>query len=219
MAICNGYDEVFIHRLNKNHCMRRERERFTKLKPITRVDKQLDSPHGKANRNVVLPFHSKIAMSIGKLLKSNGLNVCFQNRNNLKDLIGQVKKKKPFEVKSRIYNIQCDGCAGNYVGQTKRRIETRIKEHQRALKNKQVEKSAIAAHCIEEGHSLKSYKLLKEVRNNYQLDAWESLYIEKGQDLVNTGEQPIRLKLFELATVKVQAHIRESKSFSVTIES
>jgi len=49
-----------------------------------------------------------------------------------------------------------------------------------------VEKSAIAAHCIEEGHSLKAYKLLKEVRNNYQLDAWESLYIEKGQDLVNT---------------------------------
>ena len=221
MALVNGYDEEFVHRLNKKHRMRHEREGYTKLKPLTKDDKQVNAPNrnGKSKKNVVVPFHWNIGMNIDRVLKSHGLNVVFQNKNNLKDLIGHVKRKKPFEVKSGIYNIQCDGCSGNYVGQTKRRIETRIKEHERALKNKQVEKSAIAAHCIEEGHSLKAYKLLKEVRNNYQLDAWESLYIEKGQDLVNTGEQPIRSSLFELATVKMQAHIRESKSFSVTIVS
>ena len=84
-----------------------------------------------------------------------GLNVCYQNRNNLKDLIGQVKKKKPFEEKSGVHNIQCGGCVGNYVGQTRRRIETRVKEHERALRLKQEDKSAIATHCFEEGHQLK----------------------------------------------------------------
>ena len=91
-----------------------------------------------------------------------------------------------------------------------RRIETRVKEHVRTLKNKQEDKSAIAAHCIKEKHQLKSFKLLKEVRNSYQLEAWESLYITKGQDLVNTGEQPIRSNLFEFATVKKEAFSRES---------
>ena len=221
MALLNGYEEEMVHRLNRKHKLRHERQEFTKLRPITRCDKQQNKIQGKAkgNRNVIMPFHSSISTNIEKVMRTQGFNVCFQNRSNLKDLIGQVKKRKPIEEKSGIYNIQCDGCAGNYVGQTKRRIETRVKEHERALKNKQEEKSAIAAHCIEEGHQLKDYKLLKEVRNSYQLDAWESLYIAKGQNLVNTGEQPIRSKLFELATDKMQAHSRESKNFSVTIES
>lgn len=123
---------------------------------------------------------------IQKIMQSQGFNVCFQNNNNLKDLIGRVKKKRPTENKSGIYNIECADCEGNYVGQTKRRVETRIKEHARALIKKEEDKSAMAAHCIEEGHSFNSYKLLQEVRKGYQLDAWESLFITKGIDLVNS---------------------------------
>ena len=166
-----------------------------------------------------MPYHSGLTCNISKVMKSQGMNVCFQNSNKLKDLIGQVRKRKPIQIKSGIYNIQCGGCSGNYVGQTKRRVETRIKEHVRALKNNEEEKSAMAAHCIIEKHKPKAYKLLKEVRNSYQLDAWESLYMEKGPDLVNTGEQPIRSKLFEFSTLKKQDFSTEDKKSSVTIKS
>jgi hypothetical protein len=221
MAVLNGYEEDLVLRLNDKHKLRHERQFFTKLSPITRADKLQGNRHNSANKqiNVIMPYHSGLTCSVKRVLKSQGINVCFQNRNNLKDLIGQVKHKKPANTKSGIYNIHCGDCTGNYVGQTKRRVETRVKEHIRAIRNKQDDKSAIAAHCIEERHQVKSYKLLKQVTNNYQLDAWESLYITKGQDLVNTGDQPIRSRLFEFATVKKEAFSSDNSNFSVTIES
>lgn len=43
---------------------------------------------------------------------------------------------------------------------------------------------------------------MKKVGNQFHLDAWESLYIANGKDLVDTGEPPIRFKLFELALIE-----------------
>ena len=71
-------------------------------------------------KNVIMPYHPGFTCGVQKVLKSQGFNVCYQNRNNLKDLIGQVKSKKPLDVKSGIYNIQCGDCTGNYIGQTKK---------------------------------------------------------------------------------------------------
>ena len=96
------------------------------------------------------------------------------------------------------YNIQCANCEGNYIGQTKKRIETRFKEHEGALRKKEKKNSAIAAHCLDEKHKLGGYELLKEVKKRNQLDAWESYFIANGKNLVNTGEPPIRSRLFTL---------------------
>ena len=92
--------------------------------------------------------------------------------------------------------------ATKYIGQTKKRVETREKEHLRAIKFKQPSKSALAAHCLENGHMNGECQVMKEVTNQFYLDAWESLYIAKGEDLVNTVEPSIRSKLFEFASIE-----------------
>ena len=134
-------------------------------------------------------------------LRANGVNTVYGSRGTLKELIGKVKRSRPKMECSGIYNIKCNDCTGNYVGQTRRRIETREKEHDRAINLRQPEKSALAFHSLEEQHRKGECKLLKKVENIFQLDAWESLYIAKGQNLVNTGEPPLRSKLFELASI------------------
>ena len=192
MARINGYDDKLVERLNKKHEMRWERRKFTTLKPIAKSRFSTENSKSNRSRGVVLPFHSRLTNKLSNKLKENGVNVIYGGRGNLRELIGRVKKPRPKMECSGIYNIKCKDCVGSYVGQTRRRMETREKEHERAITSKQPEKSALASHCLEEHHTKGECKLLKKVGNPFQLDAWESLFIARGRDLVKTGEPPIR---------------------------
>ena len=148
-----------------------------------------------------MPYHSKLTNRLSNRLKGNGINVVYKSKGSLKEQIGRVKKGRPKMECSGIYNIKCADCVGSYIGQTRRRIETREKEHERALKSKQPEKSALASHCLEEKHGKGECTLVKKVGNVFHLNDWESLHIAKGHELVNTGEPLIRFKLFDFASV------------------
>ena len=45
--------------------------------------------------------------------------------------------------------------------------------------------SAMAEHCIESKHEMGAIDVIKDVRDPRQLDAWESLFIIRGEKLVN----------------------------------
>ncbi len=79
-----------------------------------------------------------------------------------------------------------------YIGQTKRNIRKRFKEHQACLRYANEDKSAIAKHALHTNHSFATVNLLKEVQNYKYLDAWETLYIKKNQNyLVNNEPGPL----------------------------
>ena len=104
--------------------------------------------------------------------------------------------------KSGIYQISCDDCNEIYIGQTKRTIKTRFKEHISHIKYNRPTKSAVASHTLKNGHlniSIENLSLLKASNDQYQLDAWESLYINKHkQRIMNINEEPILSTLFKL---------------------
>jgi hypothetical protein len=196
MAEINGYKEEMIRKMSRKHRMRKERKKITTLKPIKK--------EGKRNmiRHVSFPYHKHLTEKLGRKLKTCGLNVVYHSRGNLRSLIGKVKRNRPKMEKSGIYNINCGNCEGRYVGQTKRRVDTRFKEHVRALRLKQIGKSAIADHCLSKNHEMGECTVLKEIQNPTQLDAWESIFISKGQRLVNVDEAPISSKLFEFTSIE-----------------
>ena len=49
----------------------------------------------------------------------------------------------------------------------------------------------MAKHCLEMRHEMGGAEVIKEVREPRQLDAWESLYIIRGEKLVNIESPPI----------------------------
>ena len=53
-------------------------------------------------------------------------------RKQLKKIKDQMKKEDCTGV---VYSIPCKDCDMSYVGQTKRKLETRIKEHKRDVRN------------------------------------------------------------------------------------
>ena len=65
--------------------------------------------------------------------------------------------------------------------------------------------SAVAKHLIDNFHftNFSKLKLLKEVQNQYALNAWESFFIHKNRDsnLLNGNMGPLNSKLFNINIV------------------
>ena len=77
-----------------------------------------------------------------------------------------------------MYSISCS-CGQNYIGETKRNLEARLKEHQTATRQGETNKSAIAEHAWEEQHQPQSnnIKMIDHVRNENILLIKEGLHI------------------------------------------
>ncbi|KAJ8958672.1 hypothetical protein NQ318_016397 [Aromia moschata] len=74
---------------------------------------------------------------IKNIAKSNGYSVHLIDKR----FLGNPKDKLDNNEKSGIYEISCKDCDQKYIGQTKRSILTRFKEHMAHLKYDRTEKS------------------------------------------------------------------------------
>ena len=68
-----------------------------------------------------------------------------------------MRPKDPVPQEERVgvvYKIPCRDCSQTYVGQSGRTLAMRLKEHQRAVRNGDVNASAIAKHVWNEQHHM-----------------------------------------------------------------
>ena len=110
----------------------------------------------------------------------------YQSLAKLGNLLGNPKDKIKTNGKSGIYEINCNHCDTKSIGQTRRSINLRFKEHVAHVKYGRVEKSSLAEHVLNTGHfvEIDNLKLLKPVNNIRKLDAYESLSIFKNQKTI-----------------------------------
>jgi len=59
---------------------------------------------------------------------------------------------EPHSRNNIIYKINCRGCKSTYVGQTKRNLKTRVKEHQNNINKKTGNLSVISEYRLEKNH-------------------------------------------------------------------
>jgi hypothetical protein len=119
----------------------------------------------------------------------------------LRDQLINLKEKRKDAIKSGIYEIKCGTCHRKYKGQSRRKVTYRWDEPDRAFRLNRPRQSAIAAHCLELSHEMGvgEKKLLREVTDPKNLNAWESLLIHQLEDPINLDEAPIKSSLFNLA--------------------
>lgn len=79
-----------------------------------------------------------------------------------------------------VYRIPCS-CGKEYIGETKRALETRLKEHQGATRRVEVEKSAIAEHALAEQHrpAWDKITVFKQARRDLMI-LWRDLMDQGG---------------------------------------
>lgn len=152
-------------------------------------------------RRVKCCFEPTITSKLKKVFKKHNMELVFSNNNKLQNIICNRKDRIPDIQKSGIYQISCGDCDRIYIGQTKRMIHTRFKEHIAHIKYNRPTKSAIAAHTLQNGHlniGIDNLSLLKTVSDTHQLDAWESLYMNKFKSrTLNIDDEPIISPLFK----------------------
>lgn len=151
-----------------------------------------------------MPFHS-VTRNLNSIFKEQDLQIAFKSGSSLKSLLGSAKDKIEVDQKSGIYEITCKDCNQKYVGQTRRSISTRYKEHIAHFRYNRPEKSSVARHIFDTGHGMPtdSLRLVKTVHNFRELDSYESIYIHRNRcKLMNSDYGPIPgSSLYELLLV------------------
>ncbi|KAJ8976203.1 hypothetical protein NQ317_008281 [Molorchus minor] len=170
IAKINGYSENYVDRL----IMKR---RFKEtLRNSSTFQTDTESP-----KFVSISYAPQFTRGLSRILKNIGLTVIHPSGNKLQQLLGNPTDTIGVNDRSGIYEISCKDCNLKYVGQTRRSILTRFKEHMAHLKYGRTDKSSVAQHAFDNNHriDINNLKLIRNVTNNRQLDAFESLEIVK----------------------------------------
>lgn len=193
VAKVNGYQQSMVDDIIKKHAKIVNRTNMTTLIPID--DSQ------KEKQFVSMFYQPTITNKLKNVFNENKMLIVYRNQNKLGDLLGTTKDKTENLKKSGIYRISCDQCEAVYIGQTKRAIETRFKEHCLHIHNKHAYRSAFAAHVLDSGHenvSIDNVELLRSVNDERRLDAYECVAIYKNPNNINLDNGNIMSPLFAL---------------------
>jgi predicted GIY-YIG superfamily endonuclease len=94
-------------------------------------------------------FYPPITNKLQNIFRRHKIKLVHENRRKIKELLGNPKDKTDHLDKAGIYEIQCQGCEASYIGQTKRTIRIRFKEHHDHIRLNHPESSNVAKHVLE----------------------------------------------------------------------
>jgi hypothetical protein len=190
----NGYQRTDILKIIRKHENIRRRQELTTLIETRQPTK----------KRISVPFFPAITNKLKKVFTRNNLEiVATSGEYKLKNMLMSTKDKKDPIQKSGIYEIKCgtQNCGYKYIGQTRRSIKTRYKEHKSHTTNNHHELSSVANHMNNKlnggirrcphNFEISNLKLLKTVPQQQKLDAYESIFLYKArsQRLMNDERQ------------------------------
>ena len=163
----NGYPRNFIRRSLKKRI------------PNQQQNVQPQEEQNQITKRIALPYIKNISELTARLLKPYGIMVAHKPYVTLRKLLSKSKDKIDLSKKTNVvYQVNCGDCNKFYVGQTGRRLETRITEHKAAIRRHDP-LSLISVHEDKEGHkfNLDSVKIIAQGNTRHTrefLEAWYS---------------------------------------------
>ena len=127
----------------------------------------------------VIPYIKGTSDQLARLLRKHNIFSILKPINKIEGCLTSVKDKTPAENLAGVYKIPCS-CSKVYIGQTGRRIITRVKEHIRDYK-KECLRSAIAEHSVETKHSIEfdQFETIVNISNYRKRYIREAIEISK----------------------------------------
>ena len=74
-------------------------------------------------------------------------------------LVAPKDKLSSDEKQEVIYLVRCQGCNGEYVRETERKLSTRMREHKASV-SKGTEKSSLSTHNLRTGHTKQDFHVM-----------------------------------------------------------
>ncbi|XP_024887386.1 uncharacterized protein LOC112464565, partial [Temnothorax curvispinosus] len=103
---------------------------------------------------VTIPYIKGCSESICKALRNKGFDVVYTVSKKLDRIINSGKDRLASVKRTElVYEINCLNCEACYIGQTKRNLETRIKEHRADIKKHPSNHSVVSKHKTSWNHN------------------------------------------------------------------
>jgi len=119
----NGFPIKVIQNIKEKEIAKQKR------RPTRKNEEKTEQTNNK--KWVIFTYQSPLIRKVTNLFKNTGIGIAFRASNTIyQQLVQKIGNKNP----SGIYEIKCNTCGMNYVGQTGRPIITRHKEHIRYIK-------------------------------------------------------------------------------------
>nr|VZI17047.1 unnamed protein product [Spirometra erinaceieuropaei] len=130
----NGYPRSFIRECRRG--FNRERSNDEKLKFW-----------------LAIPYMRNVSEATARILSPFGIGVAHKPESTIRQQIMRPKDQLPATEQSAVvYSIPCQDCSARYVGETGKRLCTRLHEHQLAV-NREDKLSLVYGHIQQEKHS------------------------------------------------------------------
>lgn len=147
-----------------------------------------------------LTYYPPLTNKIKDVLKSVNIATAYASDNKIKNSLCNNKDKVKDIDKSGIYKMKCEICLKFYVIQTSRSCQCRWEEHMKAIEKEDL-RSSVAQHIFDNPtHKIIKWnsEVIKQVRRDKYLDAWESFYIDKHKnEIFNIRPPPLTSSLFQ----------------------
>ena len=137
----NDYPLDFIFKIINNR-IRAHNKNFLK-----------DKNNQSAKKFFIIPYVKNISEKFNSITNRHQLRIAFSCNNKLNTFIKTGKDKLELEdSKDVVYRIDCQDCDALYIGQTKRKLKTRLKEHWSDINKKSGTPSVVSSHRLEYKH-------------------------------------------------------------------
>jgi len=151
-----------------------------KLEPMSHIeDKKI----------VVLPYIKNISETIKSSIDGDKYIVGYRILNKLTGYIKRHKDTNKHDTKNNIvYKILCNNCDASYVGQTKRQLKTRIKEHGKNIRLEDSKHSVVTKHMLEKNHTFnwQNVKIMDYETNYFKRLISEMIHIKTQENGLNS---------------------------------
>jgi len=145
----NGYPLRFIFDTINNRIKMLNNRKTENVKNVAHTS------HNNQKNYFTIPYVRSISESFLPITKKFGFEIAFSISNTLNRFIKRGKDViEPLLQNDVVYKIECLNCDMTYVGQTKRRLCTRVKEHRADIKRKNGLLSVVSCHKLEYNHEM-----------------------------------------------------------------
>jgi len=177
----NGYPLDFI--------FEKIRSRLKTLIYSSKKSNKSNNNSEDVNRKIiVIPYIKKISELVATTIDKSQHIIGYRVLNHLGGFIRAHKDTNHlFNNNNVVYKIMCKDCDASYVGQTKRQLKTRVKEHRYNLKSLTAKPSVITEHILQHSHSFnwENVKILDTEANFYKRMVSEMLHIKEQTNGLN----------------------------------
>jgi len=152
---------------------------------ITNMNSTLETNNRKI---LVLPYIQKMSELVASVVDKSQYITGYRVLNNLRGCIRVHKDSNNLLSNNNVvYKISCKDCSASYVGQTKRQLKTRIREHSSNIRSSLSRHSVITDHILEFSHSFdwENVQILDSEPNYFKRCVSEMLHIKEQQNGLN----------------------------------